>query len=609
MKKIIRFTIFMLCMPIIWGTFFAKNYQLNKKSLKVLERYNNQQSDASQEEQEASQNKNNLNFIDVIVGSHTIGFELEEYLARVISDFSDRYEIKNHVRFYTNPNKLLRSIDSINSLRDCVKAVDTFATKSVIVDKTKNIVYILAIKYALRVGFVSFKARLEDLQKIQKLYNYWVSQKLHQTRYFFKKSPHKWFFGERQEDEINENIAYLENLQNIYYEHLGALASHLYKCDSSVNEQKMYEWIIELINRIDNIWGITPKKNLVISDTQQLVDVLQNEVSRVYNDRKTSQDLIGNVKKSNHFVRNWIRYATLGVGAFCAYRFYKKNPDRVIEFIEKRQASLVESWNVYAVAPIKGLLEKTIWRKSYSEKDYKEKGDNLSSNQSKFLDFMYKDVENMFGSNNQENENSLTLKEKKSTYFQLKSDLLKSEDLYDKQGIGWRFWSDTDNLANASLDYYKKKGKFYAFIANEYLGYTNNLLDSLNKSLDDQALNLNLVLLTPTLITGWGLAKGVKSLYDVITNRNFYQLSKCLKDIGILLEEDNRKFSHHKYGKLLFLTHQLKKEIMRLVSKKNNMRQEMLDDTVRIESRQTSIDEKIATITSMKDHYFTFFRK
>ena len=561
-------------------------------------------------------------------------------------------QLKNKEFFYVDPTRLFSMMDQITDLDHCVKTFYDFEGKIVVAKENEIVVESLVAKAVVHAGFISYQQRLDDLRQIHDQYKYWVQQRAHPNWYFLRKSPSKWVTGISQEDEIDENIAYLEQLQTYQYERLGEMAFHLRQFDQGFSRQELYQWIDKALLCINRLWEVDTITQDKIYDAKTLLNVVKEGLYKPYHSRKKVNDLIiDDVRMPNHVVRNWIPYAALAVTGIAAYGYYKQNPEKVMEAIgpeaiKEMGNGVAEAYNKYIAQPC-GELWNVI--RSQDSTDIKVSDQNVIPDKGDDLSEITNDIiENAGETERAFNEMVEILEKLKNTGT---SQELTDQFIYEEV---FRFFSEGNGSSVAGVDpemvaietaYSKNMLPFSKFFARvqgtpalhspreedytlfahvvlhckvwvlepplKKLLYCSGLtiesckevVGSFKKVLEAQRLSFILWSIIPVWYSGLQICKGVGKAYNVVWGKKYDTLRAGLKHIQEVLVSSNGDFDMTTYGKLLFLLHQLKYEALRMVPKKYNMNDEFLNDVLRLESEALTIDQKKELIGNMRAYY------
>ena len=108
-----------------------------------------------------------------------------------------------------------------------------------------------------------------------------------------------------------------------------------------------------------------------------------------------------------------------------------------------------------------------------------------------------------------------------------------------------------------------------------------------------------LVLLIPAALAGGVLYTG----YQKLTEKNYNPLRRALVDVNSLFVDPAKQLSDEEYGKMLYLTHMLKKRAIKELPTKKNIRADFTQDLEKIESQEFSVAAKRAIIEDMFKKY------
>lgn len=150
---------------------------------------------------------------------------------------------------------------------------------------------------------------------------YWSKQERHPLRYYFHKSPLKWFSKNSQRREIEYNKFFIHRIIEHYNTILGQLVYFIDTFDSQATVQAQYEWMRQLTEIVSSMVG-KPQgdkaiKHLSNKQFDYLAQLFIYQSNALKNHHKKVSLCINHVKKPGHFIRNWIVYTI--AASLCAY--------------------------------------------------------------------------------------------------------------------------------------------------------------------------------------------------------------------------------------------------------------------------------------------------
>lgn len=168
---------------------------------------------------------------------------------------------------------------------------------------------------------------LEALHEVDNLLSYWRYQRNHPLQYFFSKSPVKWVIGKEQAKEISYNIARLERKQKELYTLLGSIIGHTHTFGAlDGTYQACYVWIEQLLHIIKCSFNVS-HSSICESSFDQCATQLESRFKHIKGFKSECLSSLAGAKKSNHFVRNWVRYTALCAITAYMIHYGSKNPE------------------------------------------------------------------------------------------------------------------------------------------------------------------------------------------------------------------------------------------------------------------------------------------
>ena len=276
---------------------------------------------------------------------------------------SDRFAVKEllyaleRVESCSSPGQFIALLERLRSAYD-EKERDGHEASSVENNLLDQVRCALLLKISATISASAREAILDVLYTTDNYLTYWYDQHNHTTRYFFHKSPHKWFIGKKQEDEIDDNIQLLQKVQEKHYRILGLLTAHLNTFEGMANVSDHYAWLDQLFSIINNV--LVAQKRTDSSSADQfcrLAKTMQHYLGKLPEHYNQVMTTIVPAKKPNHFVRNWIAYSTLLTSTLLARNYWNrhwKDPKHWIgeNKINGYKESLQDYWQEYCVDPI-----------------------------------------------------------------------------------------------------------------------------------------------------------------------------------------------------------------------------------------------------------------
>ncbi len=568
----------------------------------------------------------------------------------------------DHIEQCSTPGQYIALLERLRSAYD--KA--THDGHEAYVDKEvhESVRCALLLKISATLSNKARKVILDLLYTLDEQFAYWQDQQNHSTRYFFHKSPHKWFIGKEQQDEIRSNIEMLETAQEVHYRFLGALTSHLHTFNINASNNEQYQWITNLLAIISELLGQDTMHHEEGTDRFDVIaECMQQNFGTVFSYKKQVMSNLSEAKKPNHFVRNWMKYAFLMGSALYIRNFWNNNPEVVDAWVgEDARGQYKESIQNFlqlnVIDPVKDTwkvifkkgsnnptnerseIQRTMKGQEAFARELKEGMDDdmyeMASNTlelAKKMDIestrraMQRLLEKEVGENklSATEMEKMLVAERENGDFKLFQEHLNKSPKY--------FWSDfvrQDQVANGTLILLQltmfhcgleplqdlvqiiiKQGKSLNAKLTQAIIFVVVTLANINGKLLDydilkeqQRVNLNLALLTPAIFAGWCSYKGVSTLYSWMTKRDYAAIRQALAHVYTILIESAHNVDDTDYGKLIYLLHNLKQTAKRHITRKNNMHREFEADILKLESADDFTPaEKRLIIDNMRAHY------
>ncbi len=205
---------------------------------------------------------------------------------------------------------------------------------------------------------------VQALDRLQEILDYWIEQRHHTVRYFFHKSPLKWFHRKPQNVEIEENIRIVRDMQAQYFTLFGKFASQLEEfLGSQQSAQETFDWLDSFATVIHHLCAFNPQKMHQQSGTdislygqfQQLAYKMRFKTQRITR-------LTQPVMWSHYLVRNWLAYTACVTAGIVTGTYVVQNPDKAAAYIGRVQNKgkevyewaadkLLQVWDV--IVPVK----------------------------------------------------------------------------------------------------------------------------------------------------------------------------------------------------------------------------------------------------------------
>jgi len=411
------------------------------------------------------------------------------------------------------------------------------------------------------------------LQEIENCRLYWQYQKDHEWQYFFSKSPVKWVTGSKQIEEIEDNLELLESKQGELYVLLGLLAEagnvyeQNYKNLFLKNVEEGLRWVDKLLDLLSSIkirWDQSLQENLAFVLKAIRLKLQLQRVSYF------KDDILLEIKSAaipTGIEQNWLKYGALMLGAGVGYNY------GAIEQLKNSLNSITGQAGEYIVEPVQKIMKDVFAPEQKKDKElFVSEGDLLQAEQS-IKDFIArvskKDLENVI---------DVSTGKVDRAKFQKLSDQLMAQRL-GKFGKG----------VESSALYYKLW----------FLQSANHMQDFLDNIQKQYAGVGKIAFLTPTVFAGW---LGY-SAYQKLFEKNYEPLRRALLDINSLFVDQSKPLDDERYGKMVYLLYNLKKQAQKDITQKNNLQKDFLKDLENIESKEFDIAAKRRIIEDMFRKY------
>jgi len=157
--------------------------------------------------------------------------------------------------------------------------------------------------------------------------SYWVEQEHHTFYYFMHKSPYKWFFSEKQSDEIARHLKELRKIQECYYQLFGKISRHIenFQMIQETERTLSNRWLGDLLSLGQSV--ITHQERLLKNkDIDHSIQSFISLAKKLSTCRKTRKIPGGS---DSYLARNWIGYGIAGAITTLGLWLVYKYPDRI----------------------------------------------------------------------------------------------------------------------------------------------------------------------------------------------------------------------------------------------------------------------------------------
>ncbi len=515
---------------------------------------------------------------DYFLQSKKLAKEIVIFDQQVIKELHNAFDC---VTTCKSPGKLIALLARIRSAYDNSVAQGHETHVDQTVHERSRCAFLL--KISVKVANLAHMMLLDLLHEFDTYEWYWKEQYNHPARYFFHKSPFKWFSGKKQFKEIEDNLKIVQKAQAHYYEMLGSLTAHLHTFNSKISVGQQYKWLGRLLQ-------VLPGKSSVQKQVTfySIAERMQHNLMTLLSYKHMVLKKIGHAKMQNHFVRHWITYTGVLAGTALIGNYWYKNPEKIHAVIGK------EAFKKYWESILSTFI--------YYKNSVKETWNQLFNNGLSLEEIKHQREQ---------------IKKNKKIYIDSAMDTLKG-GLQDK----WITQEKYDKIISALelgdrgplLEWFRelkqstKKNLVTGPLAQVFLNVIDfELLHPIGEAMlsikeilvENKAL---FKLLTPVVAmraSYWGLS----NLYRWTTKKDYYVIRQALMHVNSLLIESPSNMSNYDYGKLVYLLHTLRYNAISCIPRTKKMRQEFCDDIVKLESYDFSVEEKRAIIENMRAHY------
>ena len=430
---------------------------------------------------------------------------------------------------------------------------------------------------------------LDALIEIDNRIAYWQYQKDHPWNYFVSKNPVKWVAGPKQEDEIETNLDLLKSHQGDLYVLLGQLSelgnvfTQGYKDAFLTDYAKGYEWIDNVLNglsRIKTKANIQQEGSVFITRAR----LLQSKLESV---NRFKDDVLAEISETaipGYIARNWLKSgALLFVLGYGYNNFY----DQLTSSLITTQQNLRSNVTDPVMATVKDIVTPG-WQKGGKQEQIIPEA--LQSYNSK-LKLVKEYVTKMGDKYELQEKAKNVVKDLGVKNFATYEEFL--EDIEQKESFAvyapGRRVENLKDYAQGQLLGAKAEAAQSLYDGAQYALAQKQQYDAVGK----------VVLLIPAAIAG-GIGYAA---YQKLTTTNYGPLRRALVDINSLFVDPSKSLSDEQYGKMVYLTYNLKKQAEKILPRKNNIQADFIDDLERIESKEFNVASKRAIVEDMFKKY------
>lgn len=482
---------------------------------------------------------------------------------------------------------------------------------------------------------ITFYDLLHTLEENQ---HYWQDHKTHSIKYFFARSPQKWFGGKSHQQEINDNLLRIDMLITILERSIDALTKYLSTFDQLVDQAQKKLWLSGLMNVM---YSISLSFNEVSNETLQAKSecFVKMRFIEQYKELKIffnngAKRLNGQVKltgKPNILMRNWVPTMVFGAAAIAGGYYYYNNPDKVHGFVQNKVFDEYpkEAYNLvqrHVIEPFYSLLVSVFPEKfqkindaSLTEVVPSAVADMAKKQQMYSEKFAHQLKKQIYD----ETTGEMRWENYEEVMIRIDEEL--SSTLQGKPGIvssGMENFQDTINKVSSYKPYggtiketlqvgYDvagapvEEGVKYCVTTSRDLA--NILYESNDSYVSVKAMpkKFDLLFSMGAMVPAYSVvhyawSKGIKGTYNYFTKKDLQSVRYNFKRVHDELNEHG----HDNYGRLLYRTFRLKKAIAQnIVASKTHERQDCLKDIAYLESRDVSVKQKKKKLEIMMNYY------
>jgi hypothetical protein len=199
------------------------------------------------------------------------------------------------------------------------------------------------------------KKTIEILQKniievMDNLYqnrNYWQEAQYRPFGYFVEKGPLKWFSGNNQWREIEENLEIINSALLYQASFLG----YLYETQDELSKENLE------VNK-EKIEQITKKiQHFLLNGNQNFEYSLEDLLKK---SQKYKNNILANlsaIQNPSHFQRYWHYYSIAALCTLGGYNYWGKNKKQIVEFCDETIKTGNHFFNHYIKGPIKNSID------------------------------------------------------------------------------------------------------------------------------------------------------------------------------------------------------------------------------------------------------------
>lgn len=495
---------------------------------------------------------------------------------------------------------------------------------------------------------------LRVLDVLTECQEYWIMQERHPWRYYFHKSPLKWFNKDSQYAEVGRNKKVITKVLEKYDRVLGQIIHFIHSFDAQASVEKQYNWLHQLTQIINLIVAGAPEQSNSKIGFTSIAHSFINQYTLLPHHINKVLRLMDHAQKPNHFVRHWFAYTVLMGGIIYCYLdphlalttggaaiidWYRKKDETGLNFFERWVVKpFGEFKSIVLEAPDDSMLQidhsvklrdGIIEQLALMEK----KEDPLTQTFKQADAFLQEDIKKvidrlMLNETEEQKEKILATILNQGDMSPLWN-YVNSPELESLYGLGWQgkpVIKNADTLKDQMLDVLLAKIDLAEKGIRANLGPTlietqKNLLAiqlaalndvigsvrSTNTNVKKHDLSLKILALAPAGLGGLGLFKTVQKIYKRLVHHDYRKVNNLLCDVEKVLIKSTDTMNYALYGRLIHLLHQIKTSAYACVPTKNDIGYKFIADIQELESYDFSPREKEKLIVLMRQRY-TFLK-
>jgi hypothetical protein len=473
----------------------------------------------------------------------------------------------------------------------------------------ERLLCIFLLKAISVLGKCAVRSIVHTIDLLQDAIIYWKDQQTHQWKYFLHKSPHKWFFGKKQQDEIYHNIRDLESMKDYHDMMLGKVVRYLYTFKPNQSNETCYVWMTEFCTILDALYVVPIKGWSEAQQRTQNVESLLAKCSYHYQEivhhTYNVQETLSHARKPNHFVRNWLAYSLIGGAALYCYT----DPNGLINaaWTSLMGFDIKKNFDEYVKKPLNDLKEATLGNKMPEKSNigdiprFTEEVKKWQQNEDEIIGTMVQQVKDAKRPSDIIEKIEKDLRDGNSNSFV--EDHLKKE----KNAITWKGDFNPVLVKGGYLDVARFEiahGKVAgARQLDDQIVYFEQRLNDVNDKIYAREREANLPLKIAAIIPATGLIYGLYKLCGWVRSKNYTPLNVVLCDIEDILIAAGDALSDEAYGKMLYKIHIFKKKANKILGVRNTYYYDLTNHIQFLSDDTKTVQQKKELVSAMRKRY------